>query len=309
MARRRSFLRNAGEYLLARSILGSMSLLPSPCIPAASRLCGRILYRVLSGRRRVVHENLALVKDASGFSPDPGVVGRQSFASLCRSFLELTHLPKRLDVAATHFTFRDGPNQEEMLRIIREDGPIVFAGCHFGAYEAAVLYASVVSVEASVLVRPLDNPWLEAFLNSRRTRHGQRIIGNKGGIRALSRDLKSGRSVGVMTDINQRGPNAFFVNFFGVQAATAGTAAILAWRRGRPLVPYFIHRGEKPMHFEVEITPPIWPDPTGERDAEVQRLLQAVTDRLEARIRETPGEWMWTHRRFKSRPPEEMKTS
>jgi KDO2-lipid IV(A) lauroyltransferase len=165
-----------------------------------------------------------------------------------------------------------------------------------------------MGIPLSILVRPLDNPWLESFLNSKRTRFGQRIISNRGGLWTMIRDIGEGRSVAIMIDLNMRGTNAVFVDYFGVPAATAPTSALLARKLNRPIVPYFVHRGASPMEFEIEVTKPIWPDAGLDKDQDIQRMLQTATNRLEERVRAAPGEWLWSHRRFKSRPPEESHT-
>lgn len=283
-----------------------MGAMPDGMIGPVASLCGRTLNRVLKGRRTVVAGNLDLAYGSDPARPQAADLSRAVLSSLCRSFLELTHLPRNLEQGKAMFVERNPGARAETLRIIREDGPVVFAASHFGAYETACLAAATMGISLSVLVRPLDNPRLERYLNGIRSRHGQRILSNRGGIAGLVRDLKSGRSAAILIDLNMHRRNAVFVDYFGVKAATAPTAALLAWRTGRPLVPVYIHRTATPMRFETELTDPIWPDRGSAKAEEVRRLLQEATSRLEARVRETPGEWLWTHRRFKTRPPREQ---
>src|SRR5262245_39502420 len=134
-------------------------------------------------------------------------------------------------------------------------------------------------------------------------RFGQRLASNRGGLKELLASLEAGRSVAVLIDLNMRRKGAVFVDFFGTPAATARTTALLALRTGRPLVPVFTHRLDQPFRFEVEVGEPIFPDlEAPDRAAETRRLLQEATTAVERFVRRNPGEWLWTHRRWKTRP-------
>ena len=305
MSRHRSKLRNISEYVLARSVLFVMGWMPKATIPAVARACGVTLNRVLSGRRKVVASNVALAYGDDPSAPDSHELSKKVFTNLCRSFLELTHLPHSRSKMDAMFSCRTPTAMQDLQELIRDDGPVIFAAFHFGAYESLPAIAAHLGIPATSLVRPLDNPYLNRFLTRKRSPVGQRVASNRGGIRELVSDLKSGRSVAVLVDLNMRRKNAIFVNYFGVPAATAPTAALLAWRTGRPLVPCFGHRGIKPMNFEIDICRPLWPDHSSSRENELKRLLQEATSELESRVRETPDQWMWTHRRWKTRPPDE----
>jgi Kdo2-lipid IVA lauroyltransferase/acyltransferase len=134
-------------------------------------------------------------------------------------------------------------------------------------------------------------------------RFGQRLADNRGGLSDLLSELRAGRSAAVLVDLNMPKPGALFPTFFGVPAATAKTAPLLAHRVGRPLVPVFCEREERPFRFVVRFGEPIFPDVDAkDRDADCLRMLQAATNELETRVRARPDQWLWTHRRWKTRP-------
>jgi KDO2-lipid IV(A) lauroyltransferase len=191
------------------------------------------------------------------------------------------------------------------LRARTGDGGRIYTVAHFGAWEIAGAAAPLLGGPITSLMRPLDNPLLDKYLGRIRMRFGQRLASNRGGFRDLVAELRAGRSVAVLVDLNMKRQGAVFVDYFAVPAATAKTAAVLAMRSGRPLVPIFSHRTRAPYQFEIEIGEPIFahaeiPD----RDAESHRLLQEVTKAVELRVRASPDQWLWTHRRWKTRPEE-----
>jgi KDO2-lipid IV(A) lauroyltransferase len=299
----RSALRNVAEYAGVRALVATSRVIPKSWVPGLCRMLGGMLSRVLAGRRGVVFDNVRLAYGDDPAAPDPAAISRSSFGNLCRSFLELFLLPhasRPQDLVAA-IKFREGSSVDE-LRARAGPGPYVFAASHFGAWEIPGAASSLLGMPLTTLMRPLDNPLLDAYLNRIRMRFGQRLASNRGGLRDLTESLASGRSVAVLIDLNMRRKGAVFVDYFATPAATARTAALLALRFERPLVPVFAHRSPEPYRFEIEVGDPIVPDPEAPRSREIHRLLSEATAALERRVRATPGSWLWTHRRWKTRP-------
>lgn len=304
MSRSRSTARNVVEFGLARTVLLAMEVLPDHALVPLARSVGRILDRVLKGRRRVVEENLAIAYGESPQRPDPHEISMASFSNLSRSFLELARLPRSADRARRCYRVRDTASWRDLPGLL-EEGPAIFAACHLGAYEIGGAVSQLIGIPLTTLVRPLDNPLLENYLSAIRTRFGQRLASNRGGTREVVRSLRQNRSVAVLIDLNMKRSGRVFVDFFGRPAATAKTAAYLARKVERPLIPVFTHRLSRPMSFEIEFGEPLWPQPDLEADADVRRLLQDATREVEDRVRKAPEQWLWTHRRWKTRPGEE----
>lgn len=301
MARRRSRLRNLLEFAFARTFLFGVQLMPAAMLAPTSRLLGRLLYRVISSRRRVVRDNVRLAFGDGPDSPDPDRLGRESLSNLVLSFMELAWLPRNPDRLQARIRIPD-PGALRQLQDAIKTGGAVIAGAHFGAYEVLGLASPLFNVPAVSLVRPLDNPYLERWLRWARQRHGQRLVDNRGGARELASYLGKECMLGVMVDINRRSGRRVWVDFFGVPAATAPTAAVLAVRARRPMFTILSRRTGRPLEFELQIGEPHLPRPDADRDTEVQRLMQTVTAEIEQGVRSEPGQWLWTHRRWKTRP-------
>ena len=301
MARRRSKLRNLVEFALARSVMAMARILPASSMQPVAKGLGGILYLVIKSRRKVVRENVKLAFGDARGTPEADALGRASLSNLCRSFMELSRIPRDREAARGLVRFRDAETWERTKQAA-DGGPFVVAASHFGAYEMPGVLSELIGFPASTIVRPLDNPLLERFMAGIRVRFGQRIVSNRGGFRALIRALGEGRNVAVMVDLNHRRARRIYVDYFGTPAATAPTAALLAILSGRPLVCSFPRRMETPLQFELEMGELHWPRPGAKRQEEIQRLMQLVTDDIEKRVRAEPELWLWTHRRWKTRP-------
>jgi KDO2-lipid IV(A) lauroyltransferase len=151
------------------------------------------------------------------------------------------------------------------------------------------------------VARPLDNPWLDAYVLAMRELFGQRIVGKHGAIASMSRVIKSGGCFAVLVDQDAR-HHGIFVDFLGSPAATTSSVATLAHRHGVPILAGFIRRVGSGFRHEVRVAEPIFPDPSLGRDEDVRRLTQAYTDLIADVVRKNPDQWLWVHRRWKTRP-------
>ena len=119
--------------------------------------------------------------------------------------------------------------------------------------------------------------------------------------RHLSRALKNNRVVGLLIDQDIADIPGVFVPFFGRPAWTPTGAATLALRRRCPVIPAFIHRCPDGTH-KLEILPPLPKPTTGSLESQVEQLTAASTACIERQVRAHPTQWVWTHRRWRTRP-------
>jgi KDO2-lipid IV(A) lauroyltransferase len=120
--------------------------------------------------------------------------------------------------------------------------------------------------------------------------------------------LRSGeKALGLLTDLNTLDEEAIFVDFFGVPAATTFIVAKLALRTNTPILPIFAPWSEEKGKYLLIIEPLIPIESTGDEEADVKRVTIEITRRIENRIRQYPGQWLWIHKRWKTRPPGEPK--
>jgi Kdo2-lipid IVA lauroyltransferase/acyltransferase len=180
-------------------------------------------------------------------------------------------------------------------------GVLILTG-HLGAWELSSFYHSLMGYPMSMVIRRLDNPKVDRLVNGIRCLHGNQVLHKDDFARALLSTMRKGESVGILMDTNMTPPQGTFVDFFGKEACTASGLARVALKTGAAVLPGFMlwepAEGKYVLHFGEEI--PIVS--TGDDQADVQEITQRLTSELESWIRRYPEQWLWVHRRWKTRP-------
>jgi len=202
-------------------------------------------------------------------------------------------------------------NPENVHRLIRYDGlenftsamargrGVLVATAHLGNWELSAFAHAYMTAPMHIVVRPLDNPRLDAWVERRRTLSGNHLIRKKHAAREILRALHKGDAVGVLIDQNVVPAEGVFIDFFG-RKACAGTAFVkFAHHSGAPVVPGFAFWEPKEYRYVLRFYPAV--EMTGDVAADTQR----VHSFLESVIRQYPDQWLWIHRRWKTRPPGE----
>ena len=180
-------------------------------------------------------------------------------------------------------------------------GLLVFSA-HYGHWEAGAVAMGLLGIPFAVIARPLDNPVLDRRLEKLRSRSGNAVIPKRRAVRETMRALARGAGVAILID-QDAGADGVFVPYFGRLASTTPTLALLALRTEAPIVPVFA-RVEADGTITVHIEPVVPSRPSDDRDADVRRLTADCTRIVERWARENPEQWLWMHRRWKTRPPD-----
>ncbi len=151
----------------------------------------------------------------------------------------------------------------------------------------------------NVVVRPLDNPYLDEFVEKRRSSSGNKIIGKKDLLRGVLKALAANEAVGILIDQNAGLDDGVFIDFFGTQASANSGFVKLAHRTGAAVIPGFALWREDLKRYVLKFLPVV--EMTGDLQTDTQQLHSI----LESVIREYPDQWLWIHRRWKTRPPGE----
>lgn len=183
----------------------------------------------------------------------------------------------------------------------RGKGVLVLTG-HLGAWELSSFYHSLMGYPMEMVIRRLDNHLLDEFVNNIRCLHGNRVLHKDNFARGLLTAMYAGETVGILMDTNMTPPQGEFVDFFGIQACTASGLARVALRTGAAVLPGFMlwekEEGRYVLHFGPEVELP----KSGNAEADVLDLTQQCTRTIENWIRRYPDQWLWIHRRWKTRP-------
>jgi KDO2-lipid IV(A) lauroyltransferase len=287
------------EHMAARSILTGLGLLPRPVAVSLGRGIGRIAY-VLGGRlRRTGERNLELA--LSGLSAaERTAILRGCFENLGRLLGEFSHLPRSTPESLRQIIECEGLENLEAARAAGR-GVILFTG-HLGAWELSSFALSAFGYPMSFLARRIDNPRVEQLVEGTRTRFGNRSIDKRSAARPMLRTLRAGGTVGILVDLNTHPHEAVFVDFFGIPASTTSGLATLALRTGAAVLPVFIPWDERRRRFVLHVDPPLEIERTGHEAEDVRRLTSLFTSVIESYVRRFPGQWLWIHRRWNTRP-------
>lgn len=176
---------------------------------------------------------------------------------------------------------------------------ILFATGHLGNWELSAFAHALLTEPMNVVVRPLDNPHVDALVKRYRSLSGNRILDKQDFLRCILKALANNEPVGILIDQNTLPENGTFVPFFGIPASTGTTFAKLAAKTGAAVIPGYLlwhpQRSKFILHFD-----PVFPI-TGDTTQDTAALAL----HFEGVIRQYPDQWLWLHRRWKSRPPGE----
>jgi KDO2-lipid IV(A) lauroyltransferase len=173
---------------------------------------------------------------------------------------------------------------------------VLFATAHFGNWELSGFAHALLTEPMHVVVRPLDNRAVDKLVEGRRQLSGNRLIQKQDAARGILRALAANEAVGILMDQNTSLAEGVFVDFFGVPACANVGFAKIAARSGAAVIPGFAVWEAQEARYVLRFFPPL--EITGDAPQDTQRLHAL----LEAVIRRNPDQWLWIHRRWKTRP-------
>jgi len=259
---------------------------------------GRIAYWILPGRRRVALDNLTLVYGDT-LSPEArATLARRSFEHLGMTAMECCRL--FFGPAERLFARVRGQGMEYIGQAMARGRGIFFLTGHFGNWELLAATHGLAGFGLSVVVRPLDNPYLDTLIARARERSGLRAISKREAVQGVREALARGECIGILLD-QDAGRDGEFVPFLGRPASTSRALAVLALKTRAPVLPAFIHRLPDGGH-ELVLDPEIPLAITGDLDHDIHVNTARFTAAIERHVRAHPEQWFWVHRRWKSRP-------
>ncbi len=297
--KRRGIVRTYVEYAVAWAILKSVSLLPRSLAIRAGLAVGALAQLALPHLRRHAEINLRLAFPELD-ERERRRIKRGSFRNLGRLLGEISQFPRFNRDHITSIVEYEG--LENYLDAVAQSRGVILLTGHIGAWELSVFAHSIYGHPMSFLKRSVDNPLVERLAESYRARYGNRSIDKKGSVREVLKTLKSGGVVGVLADLNSSREEGVFCDFFGVQACTTAGVATLAMRTGAVVLPGYLVWDEESRIHRLHFEPPVETINTGNQKEDVLVNTQRYTKVMESIIRRHPDQWLWIHRRWKTRP-------
>ena len=297
----RSPIRNVSEYILLRALIAVVLSMGLSAALRMGRFFGDLLYRLDGKHRERALRNLE--KALPDLSPaERERIAHESFRSIALTAVEVVYMPRVLTRSTfhDHVEIRIAPAAREALEARQG---VIIVTAHLGNWELSGLAMGLIGFPCSTVARPLDNPFLDRYVLSTRERGGQEIIIKKGALREMLRVVRKRRNLAVVSDQNA-GRHGVFVDFFGRPASATPAPATVSLRQGVPVLPGWQRRSGPGLKHVITIEAPLAPPDTGDRERDVLEMTQAMADRIEAWIREEPGQWLWAHRRWRAKPKE-----
>lgn len=293
---RRSPFRDALEYLAALLVLKTLEYAPRRCAEWLARFYAGLLDLAVPRLRRVALRNLEMALPHLDAEERTRIVDGvfRSIARLMVAFARFPHIDRK---SVSHWIRYEGLEHFEEAR--RRGRGVLFATAHLGNWEFSAFAHALMSAPMHIVVRTLDNPKIDALVARRRTLCGNRIIEKKDFARGILKALAANEAVGILIDQNTGLDEGVFVDFFGVPACSNTGFAKIAAHTGATVIPGFALWSDIERRYILRFYPPV--DMAGDVAEDTRRLQK----QLEAVIREHPDQWLWIHRRWKTRPPGE----
>lgn len=288
------------EYAAAKSVLASLGRLPPATAMRVGQSVGKLAYLLAADLRKTGATNLRLAFPEKT-DKERAALLRECFDGLGRQLGFFSQFPTRSSEHLQDLIELRGLENLEAAKATMSSGLILFTA-HLGAWELTSFGPSLFGHPFSFLVRRIDNPKIENLIDGVRTRFGNQTIDKLSAARSMLKMLRSRGVLGLLPDLNALDAEAIFVDFFGVPAATNFIIAKLALRTNSPIIPIFAPWSEEKQKYLLLIGTPISIEATGDEEHDVRELTTRLSQTIENAIRRYPGQWLWIHKRWKTRP-------
>jgi len=292
-------MRQKLEFALVWLLVKLLGLVPRRMARGGGGAIGWLAFAGLSRLRKTGMENLALAFPDKP-SAERARILRAMYRNLGWQLAEFCHMSHYSLRQANTFIRYDGLEHYLAARHLGK-GVLVLTG-HIGAWELSSFYHSLAGYPMGMVIRRLDNPWVDQLVNRIRCQHGNRVLHKDDFARGLIAAMRAGETVGVLMDTNMTPPQGVFVDFFGHAACTAAGVARVALRTGAAVLPGFLAWEPTESRYVLHFLPPLELVNTGDDERDAIANTQLFTSALEDIIRRYPEQWLWVHRRWKTRP-------
>jgi len=292
-------LREAAEFSVVWLFVRGLKLLPRGWARAVGAGIGACAFYGLGRLRQVGVRNLELAF-AEKTVAEREVILRSVYRNLGYLLAEFCKMPDYTAEGASRFIRYEGLDNYLKARD-KGKGVLVLTG-HLGAWELSSFYHSLMGMPMGMVIRRLDNPLVDEFVNRIRCLHGNRVIHKDDFARGLIASMRAGETVGILMDTNMTPPQGVFVPFFGVLACTASGMARIAAKTGAAVVPGFLLWEESERRYVLRFGEELEVRHTGDAEGDAVVNTAVFTAEMERYIRQYPEQWLWMHRRWKTRP-------
>jgi Kdo2-lipid IVA lauroyltransferase/acyltransferase len=260
---------------------------------------GLVAYHALARLRAVGQRNLELAFPEKS-AAEREIILRHMYRNLGWQLAEFCQMPRYTPENTRSFIRYEG--LEHYLAAEQQGRGVLIVTGHLGAWELSSFYHSLMGHPMSLVIRRLDNPRVDALVNQVRCLHGNKVLHKDDFARGLLTAMHQGETVGILMDTNMTPPQGVFVPYFGTLACTASGMARVAAKTGAVVLPGALLWEEREQKYVLRFGPAIRLVETGDAEADAVANTALFTAAIEDYVRRYPDQWLWVHRRWKTRP-------
>jgi Kdo2-lipid IVA lauroyltransferase/acyltransferase len=290
------------EYAAAWTGLKALGLLPRPAARFAGAMFASVAYVFRAPLRRAAMFNLHLAYPDWSEKKRKGVI-RGMIRQIGWMAAEFSQFPKYTRQNIERVVVLDGFENFDAGR--RRGKGVLFLTGHMSAWELSSFAHALYGYPLHFLVRPISNRRVDGLIERYRCLSGNRPIEKNKSARAILKILGQGGTVGILSDHNCSLEEGVFVDFFGIPASTASGLARIALRTDAAVVPGFLAWDASRRKYKLRFEPAVELARSGNEEADVRENTQRFTRVIEDYVRAYPEQWLWVHKRWKTRPPGE----
>ena len=287
------------EYLVFVTVYWFFALLPLRVAVRLGAAIGSLLYVCARPQRRIGLRNLEMAFPEKTEGERREILQR-SCRNLGRVGAEFCHLTRLTPERLQRYVHVDDPERWQQLCRPGHGGIVLTA--HLGNWELLAYTQGLLGRPVTLVHHPLRNPLIDQIINAVRSRAGTRYIFKQTAAREAIRVLRDGGIMAIPSDQNQKARDGVFVDLFGVPACTSPGAARLAMRTKCLIVPAFLVRQGETERHRLLMLPAVELEDSGDRDADILTNTQRCNAVIEQMLRQYPDQWIWFHRRWRTRP-------
>jgi Kdo2-lipid IVA lauroyltransferase/acyltransferase len=293
----------AFEFVVVWVFVHLLRVLPRQWARAAGAGIGALAFRLLGRLRRTGLRNLELAFPEL-LEQDRFAILANVYRNLGYQLAEFCQMPRYTAELAGELIRYEG--LEHYLSAREQGRGVLVLTGHLGAWELSSFYHSLAGYPMGMVIRRLDNPLVDRFVNRIRCLHGNRVMHKDDFARGLIASMRANETVGILMDTNMTPPQGVFVPFFGVAACTASGLARVAQKTGAAVIPGFLLWEQSERRYVLRFGPRVVLDSTEDPEEDAIANTARFTAILEEYIRAYPDQWLWMHRRWKTRRPGEQ---
>ena len=285
-------------YVLVVLFIAILRLLPRKPALMLMKFLGRLAFHLSKGPRQRTIDHLSMVYGADQDPAEIENMARRVFIHLATAAGDMLRMPNIIRNGINRLVKTKGT--EHLDRAFRAGKGMILLTCHLGNWEILGAWLAQNNYPMKVIGTTLFDPRLDRILVDIRNKSGNTNIARGKSTREIIRTLKKGDAVGMLIDQDTKSQGTF-VNFFGKQAHTPTGPAVLARRLNVPLIPVFMYLQED-LTYQLECLPPLDLVKTADEESDITINTQKCSDAYETMIRRYPEQWVWMHKRWKTRP-------